>query len=178
MFELRELERRDIPVINGWRRDRSLISLLGAPFRYIGEEIDDAWFDSYLAGRSSTVRCSIIDVDANNSVIGLVTLAGIDWVSRSAVLHIMIGEPTGRGKGAGSFAVQGMLRHAFSDLGLHRVELDVLSDNCRAIHVYEKAGFIREGRLRDAAYKEGRWVDYIHMAILDQDWNTNCPGNC
>lgn len=35
MYQLRELERRDLEAINTWRNDSELISLLGAPFRYI-----------------------------------------------------------------------------------------------------------------------------------------------
>lgn len=170
MFILRELERGDIPVINSWRRNRALIASLGAPFRYIGAEIDEAWFDSYLKNRGNTVRCAIVDSSlSEDPLIGLVTLAGIDWVSRRATLHIMIGSQSNQGRGAGTFAVQEMLRHAFDDFGLHRVELDVLEDNAAAIHVYEKVGFKREGTRREAAFKCGRWVDLIHMGILSAD---------
>lgn len=170
MYALRELERGDVPVINEWRRDRELIELLGAPYRYIGSEADEVWFESYLAHRSNTIRCAIIDDHNGDAPIGLVTLAGIDWVSRRAVLHIMIGHMSKRGKGAGTFAVGEMLRHAFEDMGLHRVELDVLADNHVARRVYERAGFKCEGIRREAAYKSGRWVDLVHMAILTEEW--------
>lgn len=170
MYELRELERGDIPEVNGWRRDRDLISCLGAPYRYIGPEVDGAWFDAYLSSRATTVRCAVVDSDDPGRILGLVTLSGIDWVHRGAELHIMVGRKEDRGRGIGTFAVREMLSHAFLDLGLHRVELDALADNSRAIRVYELAGFRREGMRREAAFKGGRWTDLVHMAVLADEW--------
>lgn len=173
MYELRELERNDIPAINEWRADRELIACLGAPYRYIGREVDEAWFDAYLKARPSTVRCAVVDSSCRSVILGLVTLASINWVARSAVLHIMVGREEDRGRGLGTFAVSEMLRHAFRDLGLHRVELDVLVGNDRAIHVYEKCGFQSEGIRREAVYKDGQWVDLCHMAVLAEWWEAD-----
>lgn len=39
-----------------------------------------------------------------------------------------------------------MLEHAFSNMNLHRVELAVLEDNRRARALYEKVGFVEEGK--------------------------------
>src|SRR5207247_1693907 len=51
MIHLREVRRDDVPAINTWRGDRALVDGLGAPFRYIGPEVDASWFDAYLARR-------------------------------------------------------------------------------------------------------------------------------
>ena len=40
MYKLRELERKDLIIINSWRNDYELIEQLGAPFRYINLEVD------------------------------------------------------------------------------------------------------------------------------------------
>lgn len=63
-----------------------------------------------------------------------------------------------------------MLRHAFSDLGLNRVELTVLESNSRARSIYEKEGFALEGTLRAAAWKNGRYEDMHVMSILREEW--------
>lgn len=65
-----------------------------------------------------------------------------------------------------------MLRHAFSDLGLNRVELTVLESNSRARSIYEKEGFTLEGTLRAAAWKNGRHEDMHVMSILRDEWNS------
>ncbi len=167
-YRLRELERRDIPTVNGWRSQRELIAYLGAPYRFINQEVDEAWFDAYMRSRQTCVRCAIVrDGDqADDQILGLVTLAGIDHLRQSATLHIMIGSSRDRGKGMGTFAVLSMLRHAFYDLNLRRVELSVLATNEAAIGLYEKCGFTREGTRRQACYKDGEFVDMYEYGIL------------
>ncbi len=59
---------------------------------------------------------------------------------------------------------------AFERLGLHRLELDVYSFNPRARRVYEKAGFRREGILRDSIRDGEGYADDILMAILEEEW--------
>ena len=52
--------------------------------------------------------------------------------------------------------------------GFVRVELDVHADNARAIALYEKVGFVREGVARDAVFVDGEYRDAINMAIVDR----------
>lgn len=61
MYRLRELERKDLARINGWRNDPELLALLGAPFRYIAPEVDEKWFESYMANRGNAVRFAITE---------------------------------------------------------------------------------------------------------------------
>lgn len=171
MYRLREIERRDLPVINSWRNDRDLISHLGAPFRYIGPEVDDNWYEAYLAARTTTVRCAV--VDEQDTVLGVVYLTGIDAVNRSAVLSVMVGNAENRSRGIGSFAVSEMLEHAFHNLNLNRVELSVLTENIIAIHLYEKLGFVREGVKRQARFKDGSYSDLAIYALLREDYEEN-----
>lgn len=167
---MRELRREDVSVINRWRRDRELVACLGAPYRYIGPEVDLAWFDGYLASRGSAVRCVTVEEDSPEVPLCLTTLSGIDWVNGSCELHIMVGEESNRGRGVGTFSVFEMVRHAFEDLNLRRVELSVLDANARARGLYEKAGFEYEGLKRQARYKQGEYVDLRMMALLKEDW--------
>lgn len=171
MYHLREIERRDIPIINKWRNDPELISSLGAPFRYIGPEVDEAWFDSYLNNRRQNVRCAIID--DNDKVLGVVYLTNIDHLHRSAEFSVMVGEVDCRGKGIGSFAVKEMLDHAFFNLNLNRIELSVLTNNAAAVRLYEKHGFVREGIKRQARFKNGEYNDIYIYAILREDYLIN-----
>jgi RimJ/RimL family protein N-acetyltransferase len=170
MVKLRELARADIPVVNRWREDRDLVDGLGAPARYITEEVDHSWFDEYLRRRGTDIRCTVL-VDGEPEPIGLVSLTGIDAVHRRAELHLLIGRRDLHGRGLGTDATVQMLRHAFRDLNLHRVFLSVLSSNAAAIRVYEKAGFRREGLAREAAYKRGRYEDLMEMAVLSHEFD-------
>ena len=169
MYQLRELERKDLAKINKWRNDPELISCLGAPFRYINLDVDEAWFEGYMKSRNSAVRCAIVE-DGQNEILGLVSLVSIDHMNQSAEFHIMIGDKANQGKGMGSFAVNEMLKHAFYNLNLQRVELTVLEDNLRAQHLYEKAGFVKEGVKRCAKYKSGRFANMILYSILKSEF--------
>lgn len=169
MYQLRELERKDLSVINQWRNNPDLIASLGAPFRFINEEIDESWFDEYLKNREKCVRCAITK-KGNDNIIGLVSLVSIDFLNQSAEFHIMIGNKENQGKGIGSYAVQAMLQHAFLNMNLHRVELSVLESNKKAQCLYEKAGFTKEGVKRKAKYKNGKYVDLLLYALLREEW--------
>ncbi|WP_394617465.1 GNAT family N-acetyltransferase [Lentzea sp. JNUCC 0626] len=91
----------------------------------------------------------------------------IDPPNRSAGLRIVLWD--GFGKGYGTIALQHVLDHAFTERGLHRVDLEVYDFNERAIHVYKKLGFREEGRLRDALLWDGVFHDAIVMSILSTD---------
>ncbi len=99
------------------------------------------------------------------SLIGTCQLHAIDPIHRTAELQIRIA-PSHHGQGYGTEAVGLLLDHAFKDLNLHRVQLHVFATNARAIRVYEKAGFAREGVLLEAAYIDGKYVDVVVMGVL------------
>jgi diamine N-acetyltransferase len=168
-YFLRELGAPDISQLNCWRNDPDLIASLVAPFRYIGVEVDRDWYGQYLANRSTAVRLAICHAESN-SLVGAVYLTGIDWITRSAELGIWIGVQHHRGKGAGEFACRHLLRHAFGDLNLNRVYLHVVAGNTAAHSLYRKLGFVDEGRLVEAAFKNGRYVDLVPMAILGRNF--------
>ncbi|MNP53465.1 Spermidine N(1)-acetyltransferase [compost metagenome] len=63
-----------------------------------------------------------------------------------------------------------MLWHAFEKLNLHRVELGVFAFNKRAIHVYEKLGFNREGVQRDLLFLNQEYHDSILMSMLEHEY--------
>ncbi|MBQ7346476.1 MAG: GNAT family N-acetyltransferase [Clostridia bacterium] len=169
MYKLRELEREDLKKINKWRNDPNLIACLGAPYRYINEDVDQEWYDKYLHARSNSVRCAIVDEEKENEVLGLISLLNINYINRTGELHIMIGGSENRGKGIGTFAVRAMIAHAFNNLNLHRIELGVLETNAAALRLYEKTGFVREGVKRKSNYKNGKYINMIFMGLLKEE---------
>ena len=73
--------------------------------------------------------------------------------------------PEYRGRGLGRRLIETTLKRA-RETGFSRVELDVHTDNARAIALYEKVGFVKEGVVRDAACIDGRYLDAISMAVI------------
>lgn len=107
---------------------------------------------------------------ADDTCVGEVVLNDIDRDNRSCGFRIALVGPHVYGQGFGSEATRLMLRHAFEDLDLHRVELEVYAFNDRAIHVYSEAGFTLEGVRRDALRWEGAYHDAVIMSVLASEW--------
>ncbi|OAA56372.1 Acyl-CoA N-acyltransferase [Cordyceps fumosorosea ARSEF 2679] len=75
-----------------------------------------------------------------------------------------------QGKGYGAEMLDWTLAWAFRKAGLHRVELEYLGWNERVRPLYERAGFVEEGRRRKCFFKDGKWWDEVLMGILEDEW--------
>lgn len=104
--------------------------------------------------------------------IGTIRLHGINATDRRARLAIGIFDRQFWSHGYGTEAILLLLDHAFSTMGMHRVDLRVLAYNTRAIRAYEKCGFVREGVERESALVDGVWHDDIIMSILAHEYRT------
>ena len=109
-------------------------------------------------------------------LLGAAGLHHLDDPARKAELGIFLGPPSEWGRGLGGEAVALLLRHAFEALRLHRVWLHVPADHERAIRVYERLGFRREGLLRESARRSDGWVDVVVMGILADEWAAGPQG--
>lgn len=99
-------------------------------------------------------------------------LHGIDRHNMNGGLGITL-LPAARGRGLGPDAIRVLLRYAFRDRGLHRVQLEVLADNAPAIAAYRRVGFVEDGRRREAAWVDGRFVDEVVMSVLAHEWDAS-----
>ncbi len=106
---------------------------------------------------------------AEDKLIGFLELE-VDWPNQASMVGIGIGEREYRGKGYGPDALRLLLGYAFRELNLYRVGLNVFSYNTRAIRAYEKVGFVREGTLRAALFRDGQRYDILYMSVLRPDW--------
>ena len=130
------------------------------------ERIAD-WYRG-LAGRDDRLDLMVVD-HATGTWVGEVVLNDWDPGNESCNFRILIG-PRGRDRGLGTEATRLLLDHAFRHLPLHRDSLGVLAFNPRAQRVYEKVGFVVEGRERDAVLFDGERVDQVTMSVLRPEW--------
>ncbi len=103
-------------------------------------------------------------------MIGTTGLHDMDFRSRRATFGMLLGEPSEWGKGYGSEATRMVLDYGFGTLNLNRVQLEVLEHNVAGLRAYEKAGFRREGVMRQHHYVDGAYVDTVVMGILRSEW--------
>ncbi|WP_349957636.1 GNAT family protein [Rhizobium sp. ZPR3] len=110
-------------------------------------------------------------IEINGVFAGEIRLDNVNPQDKRATMAIGISNPALLGKGFGTEAIILLLRHAFGEMGLHRIGIRVLAYNKRAIRAYEKCGFVVEGRERETAYVNGRWYDDIMMGLLDYEFS-------
>jgi RimJ/RimL family protein N-acetyltransferase len=162
---LRAVEREHLPNYVRWLNDETVLEWLGA-FLPMSLAQEEAWYADMVKDPG---RC-IFAVELDGKHIGGCGLEHIDGRNRSAEMGLFIGLPELWDRGLGLDIVQTLLRFGFNQLNLHRIYLRVFADNPRAIHVYEKAGFQHEGRLRQSEFRHGRYYDMLWMSVLRSEW--------
>lgn len=111
-----------------------------------------------------------IETNDSASLVGHVTLAGASLPTRTATLAIIMA-PEATGRGLGADALQTAIRYGFLQMGLNKIELRTWAFNARALRAYSKAGFVEEGRLREAVFFNGTHHDAVLMGILRREWD-------
>ena len=114
-------------------------------------------------------------VEVDGELAGRAGLFGIDALARSAEVGLTLLEEH-RGRGHGRDVLRVLLGLAFRTRNLHRVHLQTLASNEPALRCYRAAGFVEEGRQRDAAWVEGRYDDVVLLSVLRAEWQAGRDG--
>lgn len=107
----------------------------------------------------------------DNKLIGTVSLENINFIERSAILGIFIGDKDFRNNGYGTEAIKLLLEYGFKYLNLHSIRLDLLAVNERAHKCYLKCGFRDTGCSREEIFLNGKYYDKLHMDILENEFD-------
>jgi len=102
--------------------------------------------------------------------IGNIALAGLHPIYRSADFTILLGDAAEWGKGYGREAGELLLRHGFGALNLARVSCGTFATNAGMIGLARSLGMRQEGVRRQAAFKDGAYVDVIEFGILRDEF--------
>jgi [ribosomal protein S5]-alanine N-acetyltransferase len=121
-------------------------------------------------GRKTDRERWLVCLVESEAILGSFTIGGIRrGFHESAVLGYWIGA-SHAGKGYMREALQLVLRRAFVDLKLHRLEAEILPENEASRALVRGAGFQLEGVARQFARLGERWRDHERWALLAQDW--------
>jgi RimJ/RimL family protein N-acetyltransferase len=170
---LRPFERTDAELYRRWRADAGPMALAGWPDRApMSLAQVEARIDRLAREQGDEFMTFLICLLAGERPIGEVLLGHIDRANGSAELGIFIGEPAEWGKGYGTDAVNALVDFGFAEMRLERIWLNVWTENRRAIHAYEKAGFVHEGTMRHDRFEHGAYTSGHLMAILRSEWES------
>lgn len=148
----------DFEVTDYTGRSGQIVTLIGEK-----EYLEDS------ARESKNRNFNIIELN-ENKLIGTLGLEHINWIERSAVLGIFIGDKEFRNNGYGVEAINLLLEYGFKYLNLHSIRLSLLSINERAHKCYKKCGFKDTGCSREEIFINGKYYDKLYMDILENEF--------
>lgn len=166
---LRKMTEDDISIYHKWRSDVEVMATTSPHLEAVTFEDTKHFVEQVILGSHSSKSYIIVDKESQ-APIGVTSLIQIDNKNRNAECILDIGEKEFWGKGYGTEALRMLLDYAFLELNLHRVSLCVFSFNTKAVKLYEKLGFQREGVLRQALFRAGEWHDILQMGMLQAEY--------
>lgn len=172
-INLRAVERRDAPLLHRWFNDPVLMRGWGwsAPVRSLADvagQLEEWLAREGVLGRPEALIVESLDGDP----IGLVVLRVDRPEARSVELSLLI-DADHWGRRFGTDVLQTALEACFDGWGVHRVGVSVEEDNEPALALYCSLGFQEEGRLRQAAYHNGRHADILLYGLLATEWSAH-----
>jgi RimJ/RimL family protein N-acetyltransferase len=168
MIELKNFERSDFKQLIDWIDTAPfMIQWSGSQFEF---PLTDDQLEKYIQDENS--RAYKVIYKESCKVIGHISLGRMDKRNQSARIgKVLVGDKKVRGIGIGQQMITEILKIAFNELHLHRVSLGVFDFNNAAIACYEKAGFTKEGLLRDSTKNDDEYWSMWEMSILEKEWH-------
>ena len=105
----------------------------------------------------------------HGEAVGLVELMELNTIHRRGEFQIIIA-PGWQGRGYASTATRLAIDYAFMVLNLHKLYLVVDVKNEKAVHIYEKCGFQREGELIEEFFSNGAYHNALRMCAFQRDY--------
>lgn len=166
LVRLRPLRPTDRDARLALGRDAEYVRLNGGdPDRATGFSAEDArrWYASF----PDSLRWVI---ERHDRLIGEARLDAVARPGSTIRFAIGVFAPGDRDRGVGTEVTRLVARHAFESLAVTRIDLRVLASNARAIHCYEKCGYVTYARQRDRSFIAGRWHDDLLMRLSAESY--------
>jgi RimJ/RimL family protein N-acetyltransferase len=166
LVRLRARHEADVPILDEELHDDVPTAVRGSgrPWRPVSPGSKASFYRVREEDDPRAVEFSVVEL-ATDTLAGEVSLWDIDSHNRSAHVGLAL-RPAYRGKGLGADAVRVIRDYGFTVLGLHRLQVDTLSDNHAMLAAAERAGFQRESVHRETAWVIGGFADQVVLGLL------------
>ena len=171
MIALRPFSPTDFPRLIQAIDSPRLLVQWGGPSQFTFP-LNETQLAKYLAtGAGTHARARLYTAcDALGNAVGHIELGVIDMQNATAAVCRVLVFPAARRRGVCTPMIGRLLEIGFGEMGLRRIELRVYAFNTPAIRCYERAGFVREGVLRQAQRVGHELWDLVVMGILREEW--------
>jgi RimJ/RimL family protein N-acetyltransferase len=160
----RPLTKEDLPDRVRWFSDPEVAQYLGSSVRN-GTTLASQrkWFKK----QSSAKDRRMFAIEVDEKMIGNVGLSEIEKDDANAGIFIVVGDKNFWGVGVATDALKFITNYGFKRLKLHKIWLHVFEPNIRAVKLYEKFGFIKEGHHTEMLKLNGKFHDEIFMSLTN-----------
>jgi RimJ/RimL family protein N-acetyltransferase len=171
-INLRAVERHDVPLLHRWFNDPVVMAGWGWSAAVRSIQSVAGQVEDWLARETAFDRPeALIAESLAGDPIGLI-IARVDRSEARSVELSLLVDADHWGQGIGMDMMQTILDACFGGWGVHRIGVRVEEGNERALALYRRLGFVDEGRLRQAAFRDGRHTDLLLFGQLAAEWAT------
>lgn len=158
-----------VTLYHSWRNDMEVMQFDQPGFLYpISYQEVSKWHEKINTYKNSH-SFIIIDKETERAI-GICAFLNMDYKNRNVELSIVIGEKEFWGRGYGKEVMKLMMKIGFEEFNMHKLYLRVMSFNKKAIGMYEKLGFKKEGILKETIYRDGKYNDTIYFGMTRKDY--------
>ena len=109
-----------------------------------------------------------IETKENNDFVGIIGLHQINWLSRTAISKVVIGNREEWGKHYATDAGKLLVNYGFRHLNLHKIYTYIIAENKGSLKAAKNAGYTEEAILKDHVFKNGSYRNVAVYSIFQQ----------
>jgi len=167
---IRALEPNDYRTTIEWRQEDGLWDNFIGPKRFVSSDTEKRWVEKSILEHEKGERLRFaVCLKENDKLIGLITFSNIDLINGACEISRIIGKEH-RSKGYYTEMSLLALKYIFDEYPIHRINSRLLVTNKRSEKGLLKFGFVKEGKMRKALYKNGHYIDLLIYGLLKKDF--------
>jgi len=165
---LRPIEKKDLQDIQKWSNDPEIQNLLGGWHFPTSMVVMEKWFERI---NSDELNQRFAIDHKENGLVGTANLVEINWKDKNAFHGMLIGNKNMRGKGIGIDVVFSIMRYAFEELGMNRLDSSIIEYNKASLKLYiEKCGWKKEGEIEEWYWRKNKFWNKIIVGITRNNY--------
>lgn len=172
-MRLRQLEEKDLDGMLEWMHDVDIQKSFRHNMQGIKREDALRFIQEAVTEPIQGKSIHYAIANDKDEYMGTISLKEVDLTDRNAEYAISL-RKIAQGRGIAFEATKLLLKKAFEFFEFERVYLNVLSENTRAIHLYEKCGFVFEGEFRNHLFLGGGYKTLKWYGMLNEDYQRIC----
>lgn len=167
LVTLRAIEYDDMELLRSMLNDPDMEKLVVGWSFPVSSEEQRKWYEKSINDKTNL---RFIIETKEKQALGIATLTSIDWKNRKATHGIKLANNVNRQRGIGTDTVMAIMRYAFDELNLNRLDGSWYEDNIPSQKLYIKCGWKIEGCRRNYLFKNGGYKNLILTGILAEEY--------